>query len=78
VGGRRGYLAPQLVDQPFGADDLCGPQRKQSEQRTDPAPRQCDGAVAADDLQRAEKADLHPVPYPFVTPPVHALTSRTT
>jgi hypothetical protein len=57
----RQALAPQLVDQEAGRDNLPGPQRQQHEQGAQPRPAdltQRAGAVM--DLQRPKHRDLHP------------------
>ena len=80
-GGGRWRLAPQLVDQPIGGDDLAGTQCEHTQQRAGPTPRQGDTTVALHDLeppQDAELRDTLPPLLPGVTPDLGGGRDRST
>ena len=59
--GRRGrrLLAPELLDQPVGAERLVGVQHEHGEQRALLAPSERDFAALVEDLERSEDAEVH-------------------
>jgi hypothetical protein len=59
--GRRGgrVLAPELLDQPVGAERLVGVQHQHGEQRTLLAPSERDFTALVEDLERSEDAEVH-------------------
>ena len=62
--GRRGVLAPQLIDQPIGGDDLSRVQDEECQQRPAAPGRKVDPPVAVEDLHRPQDSELHPSPPP--------------
>jgi hypothetical protein len=62
--GRRRPLAPERVDQAVARDDLVRAQEQAREQRRVPPGAERDGALAVDNLQRSEDAELRLLPPP--------------
>ena len=52
-------LAPELVDQAVGGDDLIGVQEQVSENRLLPRPAEGDGVSSLEHLERPEDPELH-------------------
>src|SRR5439155_26064853 len=58
-GGRRPVLAPELLDEPVGGDDLVRVQEEDGQERALLASAEPERSVLLDDLQRAEYPKLH-------------------
>ena len=77
-GGALGrVLAPELVDQPVGGNDLVGVEEEQGEKRTGLGPTQRNLAVFVPYLERSQDPELHPTGLPAGTLTAVARLKRT-